>query len=127
MIKVNYKDITFLEIDSNFLEFMTKDGKEIKIDFRQCRKNWIKYVNESADFSRSDLKERETKCIGERNCLGNPLYINLYSDPIMRIEFRYKQTISEKLLGHDSGKAYKEFRKLQDNVVKGGWTTFDLT
>lgn len=105
-------------INKNSLQYIDGNGDLQFIDFEECRKNWVEYVNKSEDFSVNNLSVNETKCIGLRNMINKPPYIEFFTDHKVKIEFKFSTFC---LLPH------KAFTELQAKITEIGWNTYDLS
>jgi len=102
-----------LSISEAELHFLDSDGKEQKIDFEECRKSFYKHWQGEAY-----LIQDEDRCVAERNSIADPPYIEFYSDPPSRIEFRKGLFLKS---------SYKKMCKIRDLIESVGWQTFDLS
>jgi len=99
-----------------------------RISFRECRKNWVAYVNESDEFHTTDLIEDQTKCVGWRDSCHMPPYIEFFSEPRVRFVFNDSNHILNKIWNNRvSRKETKHFLTLQTRINEVGWTTYDLS
>lgn len=115
-----------IDINSNGLIYIDDLGNKCFVDFSDCRRNWVKHVNISNEYSRNDLNEEDTRCVGERDICANPKYFEFYSKHKIRFIFQCKKGFIAKFL-HFQSKSSKQFLKLQFDIKKVGWSTFDLT
>ena len=106
IIIVNNLQQTVVDIDKNGILYINATDEEILIDFNKCQSNHLDTIKEEyQDFV------RKTKSVGRRNLAENPLFIELYTDPITRFEFNSTDD------GHD----------FWHRIRKSGWRTSDLT
>jgi hypothetical protein len=119
MIIIRFSKKRLKAITREGIQFMNDKGQLQYIDFQTCRKNWVAYVNESDDFETTHLSEAETTCVGVRNVLAKPIYIEFFTDNL-HIKFEFHQVF----LG-DS--ALKQYHYLKNQVVASGWSLLDLT
>ena len=108
------------------IRYLDKNDEVSLIDFHICKKNWFDYVSSSKDFDIKDLSFEKSNGIGQRDAFKNPLYIECFSDPKIKIIFPYKKNVLEKLFKLNSKKAYSNFRKITDEIFSNGWGTLDL-
>jgi hypothetical protein len=88
------------------------------VDFETCRQNftkWLQLENNLTEEERNKL-ELQTRCVAIRDAFEDPKYIEFFSVPRIRIEFK------KRLFKDD----YKEFRKLISMLNEVGWKTFDM-
>lgn len=99
-----------------------------RISFRECRKNWVAYVNGSDEFHVTDLIEDQTKCVGWRDFFHTLPYIEFFSEPRVRFVFNDSNHIFKIIWNKRvSRKETKHFLKLQTRINEVGWTTYDLS
>ena len=89
------------------------------IEFMHCASHFLTYLLESGEFSTAIQIDRDTefRAIGWRDAFAKPAYIELFSQPRLRIEFPQ----SWRWLF-----PYKKFTAIHDQLVKAGWRTLDL-
>lgn len=100
------------------LTYQNGEGDQIFIDFEECRINFLKWLqkeNERTDEEMKNLNEK-TKCVAVRNAFEEPRYIEFFTEPRVRFEFK-KSWIKD---------SYKEYRSLNTKIIEAGWKTFDL-
>jgi hypothetical protein len=102
-----------ISISETELLYYDSDGNERKINFEECRKNFYKHW-QGDNYTIED----DDRCVAERNSIATPPYIEFYSNPPSRIEF--KRIIIFK-------SSYKKMGKLRDLIESVGWKTFDLS
>ncbi len=107
------------------LTYLAHNNNKVTICFKECRENWIKYLNEYEDFIDKRYEE-ETICVGWRNLFSQPSYVELFTDPHLRFIFLYERTLWERLTKRSSRKKISNFLYLQNRINECGWTTFDL-
>ncbi|BFT72384.1 hypothetical protein [Paenibacillus sp. P36] len=117
---VHYKNIK--EITPQGLYYID-EGDTHYIDFLECRKNFVNYVNSSNDFTITDLKEIESKCVAWR-CM---LQIEFFSEPRIKIIIPYKKTLWERITKRNSRKCTRIYLDLLYRIRDNGWSTFDLS
>ncbi|MDQ0887857.1 hypothetical protein QFZ81_002945 [Paenibacillus sp. V4I9] len=117
---------SMISINKAGLVFTDVDGNQVRIQFDDCRKNWVNYVNRSTEFDTSDLKEEETNCVGWRDAFDKVPYIEFFSEPKTRFLFPYRRTFYEWFRNMHSRKGYKHFRNMCNQLKENGWSTFDL-
>jgi hypothetical protein len=123
-----YHHKNIINIGNLGLEFVNSSGENHFIDFNECKVNWIEYVNTSGQFSGgTSFKVEESVCVGWRDICSKPSYIEFFTKPRLRFIFPYKRTLVEKLFNTYSKKEYREFSKLQQQIIENGWSTFDLS
>lgn len=103
--------------------YYLEEGRIHFIDFIECRRNWVNYVNSSNDFKTTSLKENESKCVAWR-CM---LQIEFFCEPRIKIIIPYKKTIWERITRKNSRKSSLIYIDLLNQISKNGWSTFDLS
>jgi hypothetical protein len=93
------------------------------INFRECRTNWVNYVNDSPDFKETELQDTDTKIVGWRN--SSELYVEFFSEPRTRFVFTYRRNFWQWLLGKPSTKGIRAYIELAETLVKLGWKMDD--
>lgn len=104
------------EIIKDGIFFVDEENEKHFIDFKECRKNWVEFAKNSDEMSCTDLKEDETNCVGWRNCIGKPSFIEIFSNPRVKFVLSCEQNIFEKLFRRESKKCYQEFYKVQKSI-----------
>ncbi|MFD0675241.1 hypothetical protein [Cohnella sp. GCM10027633] len=107
-----------LSITSTGLTYQSQTGQNVFVDFELCKTNfakWLQIENELTDEQTNEL-EQKTRCVAIRDAFEDPKYIEFFSEPKLRIEFK-------KSLFKDD---YKKFRKLDFKINEVGWKTFDM-
>lgn len=117
---ISIEDI--IDITEDGIIFKDSSGSTNKIQFDECRKNWVEHVNQSGfkDWKGNPVKItfEQSKYIGERNMIAKTPYILLYSNEKIKIEMKPEKV---KMLT----KVKREFLTVLYNV--GGVSTFDMT
>lgn len=117
---INITDI--VDVIKDGIIYKDKTGNLDKILFDECRKNWVKYVNQGGfmDWQGNSVRItlEQSKCIGERNMIAKPPYILLYSNIRIKIEMKPNKI-------NKQTKVQKEFLSVLYTV--GGVNTFDMT
>lgn len=126
MDNIVYNHRRIMEINAEELKYKDDNNQIISIDFIECRRNWVKYINNSEDFDVTDLTEEKTNCVGWRDIFDKPPYIEFFSEPRIRFNFNDRRTLYEWLRKRNSSKGKEYFRKLQFKINENGWKTFDL-
>lgn len=123
-----YHHKNIVRIEQVGIEYTDSYGENHFINFNECKDNWVIYVNNSGQFSGgTNFKEEESLCVGWRDICGNPAFIEFFSNPRVKFIFPYEKTIIEKLTKTYCRKNYKEFTKMQLQIIECGWTTYDLS
>ena len=108
-----------IDITPEFLTYKNDQGKSASISFKECAKNYRNHMICSGEFGES-LKvapEDEFKVIGWRDAFASPRYIEIFSDPRLRIEFPKSWRL---------WKPYKNFAEVHSQIIGAGWRTLDL-
>src|ERR1700694_5639348 len=105
------KSAQLVNIRSNGLQYRGTNDNLFTISFEKCRQNHLHHWQSQE----SDLFDvTANRCIGERNILAKPPYIDFYTEPITRLEFRFSLLRCQRPM-----RCYHQVRqKLRD----GGWT-----
>ncbi len=112
-----------IEIFADGFYYYGYNEQKCYINFRECRSNWVRYVNESPDFPETDLEDTATKIVGWR--APSELYVEFFSEPRTRFVFTYKRNFWEWLLGKPSAKAIRAYIELTEELIKLGWRMHD--
>jgi hypothetical protein len=69
-------------IEVNNIEILYKGNDNLlkTINFDECRRNWVNFVNSSDDFEISNLTVENSYCVGWRDYFDDPRYIELFAD-----------------------------------------------
>lgn len=116
---INIADV--LDITSNGLIYLNDVGQEKLISFEECRRNWVKHVNDNnfVDWKGNavQLTFEKSSCIGSRHIAGGTPHLLLYGNPKLKIELKpNKESLT---------KIQKEMFVLLYQI--GKVTTFDMT
>jgi hypothetical protein len=122
----DYHHSSIVKIDTEKIYYKDKDNVVQTIDFYECRKNWVRHLNESDDFQVTNLAEDETRCVGWRDIFHSPSYIEFFSEPRIRFVFHDRRSILEWVKGRKSSKGRRHFLSIQYKIKEAGWTTYDL-
>lgn len=112
------------------LSYVDDAGQVCLIRFTECRRNWVDFVNRSAEFPETNLTEAETKCVAWRDIIGRPgapSYIEFFASPRIRFEFHLGGTRLNRFLRNSRAKEQRHFREIASAIVAYGWTTFDMS
>lgn len=108
---------TILDINKNGIKFIDEENAFHFLNFEECSENWKKDVISSGQFKAKSLEQlKDSKCVGITSGGVSFFYIEFYSIPKTRIEFK-KVFLSKK--------SHREYLALKDKIYKAGWTTFD--
>ncbi|NIK68644.1 hypothetical protein EV294_102355 [Paenibacillus sp. BK033] len=113
-------------ITSCGLAYFNDQHAEVLIDFMECRKNGVLYLNRSDLFEGEDRSIHSSSCVGLRDAFDNPMYIELFTEPRTRFVYPYRSSFLKIIGNLRSRRAYAQFRKTNDSLTKHGWTTLDL-
>jgi hypothetical protein len=113
-------------INEKELTYIDHTNVEKNIDFYECRKNWIHYMNNSNEYTISNLTENDTVCVAWRDAFHNPPYIEFFTDPKIRFIFPYKRSFYEWVRNLHSSQGYNYFRRTCIEIENNGWSTYDL-
>ncbi len=116
---INITDV--VDITPNGLVYLDDVGQEKQISFEECRRNWVKHVNENnfVDWKGNavQLTFEKSNCIGSRHAVGGTPYLLLFGNPKLKIELKpNKESLT---------KVQKEMSALLYQI--GKVTTFDMT
>lgn len=102
------------------INYSDEPGEEIFIDFEECNKNWIEYRKrtENLDDEKLDNIQIIDKGIGQRDICANPIFIEFFTKPFTRFEFKESADYPE---------PKEAFIRLQNGIIAVGWKTLDLS
>jgi hypothetical protein len=108
-----------IAITPEALIYNNAQGETVAIEFKQCASHFHAYLLESGTLASPSMIDdaQEFRGIGWRDAFAKPPYIELFSQPRLRIEFPQ----SWRWLF-----PYKKFTAIHDQLVKAGWRTLDL-
>ena len=117
---LEYAKIKFKNIDRQGIHYTDNQGVSSFIDFEECKKNWINYVNSSDEFSskKGKLESDQTRCVAVCDINANPPCFEFFTEQRTRFEFRF----SLRCL-----RPKKAFTDLQLAIYNAGWTTYDFS
>jgi hypothetical protein len=127
-----YSFSSVAEINKDGLIYIDGNGDHRFVGFIDCRRNWVKHVNESGNFVTWDgepfknISENDTNCVGQRDWFSDKPYIELFTEPVIRFEITPKRRLWEVFNKHWKRRFYKDFLSLQMKINECGWSTFDL-
>ena len=107
-------------ITSKGINYCDETGETKFIDFVECNENWIQYRKrkEKLDDEKFSIIQASDKCIGQRDICSNPMFIEFFTRPFTRFEYRESS---------DCPNPRDAFTRLQDDIISTGWMTFDLS
>lgn len=106
-------------ITSAGINYLSVNNKIEYISFEECNKNWIEHVLNSGEFDNVDQsKLKHSKCVGIRNSIGSTPYIEFFSKPRMRFEFKKLLFFKDNL---------KKYYLFVENLHSCGWSTYDYS
>ena len=123
---------SIIEINKEGLIYFDKVGERKSIIFCECRKNWVKYVNNSGDFITwegepyKDISENDTNCVGQRDWFFEKPYIEFFTEPVIRFELIPQKRFWDIFNMNWKSRYYKEFASTHLKINDCGWSTFDL-
>jgi hypothetical protein len=125
---VIYRSTTIVALDRDGLTYRDSAGREHVIDFTDCRRNWLHYVQTSGDFPDATLCSLDdTTGVAWRDVTGRPAYIEFFTEPRTRFVFTSRRSLLDRLLFQRSSAWIAEFHALQLRIGRAGWTSFDLS
>lgn len=126
MLVLNSKQI--FEINKNGITYFNDENEKNFIDFEECNKNWLEYIQNSDNFT---IEEKEkinnTKCVGSRDILERPPCFIFYGEVLTKIEIKINKSFFNFFKFIKKDKEYKEFLKIERKINNMNWTTFDLS
>lgn len=96
------------------IEYLDEQGETQFINLQSCYENWLGMQQSRIDpyyDERSKQIAEEWKCVGQRDRFANPPYIEFFTTPITRFEFKSPE---------------EGFHELRRKLEKVGWRTSDL-
>src|SRR5262245_5760872 len=106
---VQFRKGTLQSLDSTGMFYVDDQGNLLYIDFNICRANWIRQLNWPIKQMIPENADWDLNCVGRRNVIATPPYIELLTDPPTRFEF-----------GHPD-----DYGDLRSQLDQAGCTTFD--
>lgn len=107
-------------VTSKGISYCDETGEEKFIDFEECNKNWIQYRKRTEKLDDEKLTNIKSidKCVGQRDICANPMFIEFFTRPFTRFEFKdFTDNINPK----------EAFSNLQNDIASVGWRTLDLS
>ncbi|MBB6214121.1 hypothetical protein HNQ80_000190 [Anaerosolibacter carboniphilus] len=107
-------------ITSKGINYSDEAGEEKFIDFEECNENWIQYRKRTEkldDEKLANIKNND-KCIGQRDICANPIFIEFFTRPFTRFEFKESDEYPD---------PKEAFNCLQNEIILAGWKTLDLS
>jgi hypothetical protein len=83
---VQFKKAMLQSLDHTSMLYVD-DQEPLYIDFDTCRANWIRQIDMPIEQMISEAVDWHQRCIGRRNIIATPPYIELLADPPTRFEF----------------------------------------
>jgi hypothetical protein len=124
--RVRYNPEHVLAITEQGIRYLDDDGVVNFIDFAMCRANWVRFVNESAEFATTNLGEDESRCVAWRDAFHAPPYIEFFTEPRTRFEVVPPPTSIRRLVYCLVDRRRQQFSHVQHAIRNAGWTSFDL-
>jgi hypothetical protein len=121
--KVAYSKKRIASITKQGIDYIDESGEKFFIDFDICRKNWVIYVREGDEFGHKEITEAETTCVGWRNIIGHPPFIEFFTIP--RTRFEFSQTLFDRIFRRRG--LIRNFQAFQKAIWDAGWSTLDLS
>jgi len=106
----------FKTITSEGIYYENNFGENLFLNYKECNNNWLLYrkrtefLNDEQIF---ELKGKD-KTIGQRDVDPQKCYIEFFTQPFTRFEFKNPEQMSDYL-------------RLRDSIQFNGWTTHDLS
>jgi hypothetical protein len=108
-----------VSIDQRGIKYVDQSNQTRFIDFETCRVNWLHHITASRAVSPSEVSDIErSRCVGQRNGVATPAFIEFWTQPVTRFEF------CNSLFRRDARKRYWE---LYHAVINTGWQLLDMT
>jgi len=106
-----------IAITPEALIYKNAHGDTVSIEFKQCARYFYGYLLESRTLASPDMIDdaQAFRGIGWRDAFATPPYIELFSQPKLKIEFPKRWLFP-----------YRKFNAIHDQLVKAGWHTLDL-
>ncbi len=127
MKKIIFDRERILNISHKGLEYIDDEGNQNSIDFAVCRRNWVRYVNESGEFGTANLSENDSLCVAWRDISHRPPYIEFFTEPRTRFEFIAPTGIFGRLFGRLFRRWLSDFHYLNSKILEARWQSYDLS
>ncbi len=98
------------KITSLGVDYLDDVGNLASVNFQEYHKNWMAYRKRKEGLSElqvASLASRD-KIIGQREIRGSVCYIEFFTRPFVRFEFRYPEE-------------QKQYAQLRDAIWEAGW------
>ncbi len=115
MRELHFSNIKLLSVSNSGIEYLDADGEQSQIDFQVCRRNWINNRSVKLEDMKPEQAEWHSDCVGIRNIIGKPPYIEFFSEPHVKLIFDNVKTGRE------------DFLNLQMQLWDLGALTFDYS
>jgi hypothetical protein len=124
-----------LLISPEFLRYSDTNGHEQVIDLRKCAYYWVTRLNINIgdyiklDGTPAEKKDPEkNKIVGDRNWFEEkPFYRLEYAvDQFITFEIRPQKKWHDYFRKHWHQRYYSQFRLIEEQFNKSGWSTYDL-
>lgn len=97
------------KITADCICYVNQKGIEKVINLKECNENWLNYQKRQG----KSYVVNFPKYVGQRNVTDDPMFIELFTRPFVRIEFPKDKK--------------SKFDMLKEKLTTLGWATLDLT
>ena len=101
------------------------DEEQHFVDFAQCRRNWVDYVNSSPEYATTEMDMTQTRCVVVRDASAEPPTIDFLTTPPTRLTFERAQR--GRYWFRRENLAVADLTALQRQIQEAGWTTYDAS
>ncbi len=115
MERVQFSKVKVLSVSSTGIEYLDEYEVLRHIDFQECRTNWLKSRNVPLEKMELQAAKWHQQCVGMRNAIDKPRYIEFFTEPHTHLEFDDPRT------GH------QDYRNFYLRLLGVGCVTFDLS
>jgi hypothetical protein len=106
---VQFNKATIQSLNPSGMFYIDDQGNPQHIDFSICHTSWIRQLDMPIEQMSPQAADWHRRCVGRRNSIATPPYIEFLTDPLTRFEF-----------GHPN-----DYGDLRSQLEQADCTTFD--